>query len=237
MISPAVLLVAAAVLLLAGAALLVVQLRQGRPRDAAGAVGVVLGSALVGVAGLLVWLASSAPAPGAGPRPGEPRVGPEGLGTAMTGMPSLLPSERDAPAPDVRYTRLDGRTASLADLRGRVVLVNLWATWCGPCVREMPDLARLADRYAGMGLTVVALSDEPRETVAPFAEQHDVGAITGLADLGALPAPFGRASDTRPVTVLIGRDGRLKAMAVGAQSYAQFEALIADEIAPNVARR
>ena len=234
MISPTVLLAAAAVLVLSGAGVLAAQLRRGRPRDAASVVGVVLGGALVGVAALLVWLASAAPT--AGPRPGEARVGADGLGAALGGgLPALRPEERDAPAPDIGYARLDGRRATLSELRGRVVLVNLWATWCGPCVREMPDLARLADRYAGMGLTVVALSDEPRETVAPFADTHDVGAIVGLADLASLPPPFGRASDTRPVTVLIGRDGRIREMVVGAQSYAAFEALVADELAPNVA--
>lgn len=234
MISPTVLLVAAAVLLLAGAGLLASQLRRGRPRDAASSVGAVLGGALVATAALLVWLASGAQA--TGPRPGESRVGADELGAALSGgVPALRPEERDAAAPDVGYARLDGRRATLADLRGRVVLVNLWATWCGPCVREMPDLARLADRYAGMGLTVVALSDETREIVGPFAEAHDVGAIVGLADLASLPPPFGRASDTRPVTVLIGRDGRIKAMVVGAQTYAAFEALVADELAPNVA--
>ncbi len=234
-ISPTLLLAAAAVLTLCGATFLAVLLRQGRPRDGAGIAGVALSGALLGTAALLVWLASAAPAPG--PRPGEPRVGADGLGGALGGLPALREGEANAPAPEIAYTALDGTAKTLSALRGRVVLVNLWATWCGPCVREMPDLARLAARYDALGLTVVALSDEPADLVRPFAERTGTTALVGLADLGALPDPYARASSTRPVTFLIGRDGRLLKMVVGAQTFEAFEALAADALQPTLAAR
>ena len=62
-------------------------------------------------------------------------------------------------------TGLDGKTYSLAALRGKVVLLNFWATWCPPCRKEMPDMEKLSRAYADKGL---AVSDEPRETVEPF---------------------------------------------------------------------
>ena len=236
MISPTLLLIAAGTLLIAGVVFLGLLLRHGRPRDGAGVAGVALSGALVGTAALLIWLATQAPRPG-GPRPGEPRVGPDDLGVAMSGMPSLRADEANAPAPEIAYLKLDGTAARLSDLRGRVVLVNLWATWCGPCVREMPDLARLAATYEALGLTVVALSDEDETTVLPFVKRTATDSIVGLADLGGLPDPYARASSTRPVTFLIARDGTLKRLVVGGQTYEAFEALVADELQPNLAAR
>lgn len=236
MISPTVLLATAATLLIAAVVFVVLLFRNERPRDRAGVAGLALSVALVGTAAILVWLATQAPRTG-GPRPGEPRVGPDDLGAAMAGMPSLRADEAGATAPEIAYLKLDGTPARLSDLRGRVVLVNLWATWCGPCVREMPDLARLAATYDALGLTVVALSDEDETTVLPFVERTATESIVGLADLGGLPDPYARASSTRPVTFLIARDGTLKRLVVGGQTYEAFEALVADELQPNLAAR
>ena len=83
----------------------------------------------------------------------------------------------DAPAsvPDVTMETLDGRTISMADQRGKVVLVNFWATWCGPCREEIPFLVRLAERYPDH-LTVIGVSEDhgSPDTVAAFAAQYGV---------------------------------------------------------------
>jgi len=62
------------------------------------------------------------------------------------------------PAPDTTFTSLDGKSATLADFKGRVVIMNLWATWCAPCKAEMPTLAKLQAAYATQPLTVLPIS-------------------------------------------------------------------------------
>jgi peroxiredoxin len=73
---------------------------------------------------------------------------------------------------DFSLTALDGKTYTLSGLRGKVVLVNFWATWCGPCRKEMPDMEKLYGQYAGKGFVVLGITDEEREKVAPFIEKH-----------------------------------------------------------------
>jgi peroxiredoxin len=68
---------------------------------------------------------------------------------------------------------LDGKTYNLDALKGKVVLLNFWATWCPPCRREMPDMEKLSKRFASKGLVVLAVSDEKRETVEGFQEKQN----------------------------------------------------------------
>lgn len=82
------------------------------------------------------------------------------------------------PAPEIELKDLDGKEVSLADLRGKVVFVNFWATWCGPCQEEIPSLIDLQNKYAAKGFTVIgiAMDDEGKSVVAPFVakEKYDV---------------------------------------------------------------
>ena len=82
------------------------------------------------------------------------------------------------PAPELRLEGLDGKPLSLSDLRGKVVFVNFWATWCGPCQEEIPSLIDMQNKYASKGFTVlgIAMDDEGKRVVAPFVakEKYDV---------------------------------------------------------------
>jgi thiol-disulfide isomerase/thioredoxin len=82
------------------------------------------------------------------------------------------------PAPNVRLKDLDGKEVALSDLKGKVVFVNFWATWCGPCQDEIPSLIDLQNQYASKGFTVVgiAMDEEGKSVVAPFVakELYDV---------------------------------------------------------------
>jgi thiol-disulfide isomerase/thioredoxin len=137
--------------------------------------------------------------------------------TAGEGEFSLLDPPR--PAPELGFTSRDGTPRRLADFRGRVVLVNLWATWCGPCVEEMPSLDRLQAKL-GTALTVLAISeDRPGESVvAPFLEKLKLGHLAVYLDPknGALKA-FGVQG--LPTSFLIGRDGRMRAMLEGSTDW------------------
>lgn len=149
------------------------------------------------------------------------------------------PADAGTAAPTYRAATLDGDTLALADLRGRVVLLNVWATWCPPCVREMPALQRLYDRYHERGLEVVAVSVDTQ-----LPGTSGTSRIAGFVnDLGLtfriLHDPTGTVERTfnvpaLPVTIVITRDGHIHERVLGERAWdeppyaAQIEKLLAD---------
>ncbi|MFN8386768.1 MAG: TlpA disulfide reductase family protein [Anaerolineales bacterium] len=88
---------------------------------------------------------------------------------------SVVPAVANYPAPELTLTDLGGVTHSLAKYRGQVVLVNLWATWCEPCKKEMPALQAFHDKYAKDGFTIIAINDgDPTEDVIQFAKDFEL---------------------------------------------------------------
>jgi len=88
---------------------------------------------------------------------------------------SAVPIEVDYPAPELTLTDLQGEPRSLADYRGKVVLVNLWATWCDPCKQEMPALQAFHNKHESEGFTVIAVNDgDPTPDVLQFVQDFDL---------------------------------------------------------------
>jgi thiol-disulfide isomerase/thioredoxin len=86
---------------------------------------------------------------------------------------SAVPVKMDYPAPELSLTDLSGNPVSLVDYRGKVVLVNLWATWCPPCKEEMPALETFYRKHAGDGFAIVAVNDgDPASDVAQFVKDY-----------------------------------------------------------------
>jgi thiol-disulfide isomerase/thioredoxin len=146
---------------------------------------------------------------------------------ATTKVNPLKPVFRDANkiAPEFEFKLVANEsTRSLADYRGKVVILNLWATWCPPCREEMPMLERLQQRYGKDGLVVIAVSDEPNEQQAKFTEFAGMPFVKGRIDAGARIAGLYIQPDVaRPVTHIIDRNGILRETLIAGQSYESFE--------------
>jgi peroxiredoxin len=129
------------------------------------------------------------------------------------------PVDRGARAPDFVLPRIggDGELA-LDDLRGRVVLLNFWATWCKPCEEEMPAMQRLQSALAAEGLALVAVSvDEEREPVEAFRTRLGLD-FTLLWDPGQRVSRLYQAYRF-PETLLIDRDGRVVERYIGPRDW------------------
>ena len=127
-----------------------------------------------------------------------------------------------AQAPDFRAATMDGSgaTRGIADYRGEVVLINLWATSCGPCVVEMPSIQRLYDRFRDAGLKVVAIAaDDPgfEERIQSFVSER--GFTFEVLHEGSGRIENDYQSPGIPATFLVGRDGRIRKLHLGATDW------------------
>ena len=132
------------------------------------------------------------------------------------GTPMLAPAASDRnTAPSFTVRTFDGHTLRSADLRGKPVIVDFWATWCRPCRAGMPHLSRIQERYRDKGLVVIGLSVDDGEaiTVKRFAEQLGVRFNVGMADERVLD-DYGPIRSI-PTTVFIDRKGEVVRRVVG----------------------
>lgn len=117
------------------------------------------------------------------------------------------------PVPPVTFPMLDGSKVELASLKGKVVLLDFWATWCGPCVRGLPKVAEVAGALAEQGVVFLAVNlDEDKETIRKFLDQKKLELRVAMADQ-KVGEQFG--IDGIPHTVIVGRDGVVRAVHVG----------------------
>ncbi len=125
-------------------------------------------------------------------------------------------------APDLSLTDLSGQKLNLSEYKGKVILLDFWATWCGPCRIEIPGFVDLQNRYRDQGFVVIGISmDDGPEPVREFYREYRMNYRVALGDdkLGEL---FGGIFGL-PTTFLIGRDGRVYAKHVGATDISVFE--------------
>jgi peroxiredoxin len=144
---------------------------------------------------------------------------PEGTAT-----PAVPMSSRTVVAPDFALRDLDGNGRRLSSFRGRVVLLNFWATWCPPCQTEMPLMETLYQSYKDQGFEVVAVSSdaEGAEVVQPFVSQRQLSFTTLLDATGQVTRLYGVTS--LPTTYLLDRQGQLVDVAIGSYDWAKADA-------------
>ena len=130
-------------------------------------------------------------------------------------------------APDVGYTLLDGSRSSTGQLRGKVVLINFWATDCAPCVHEMPQLAATHERFKARGYETlaVAMRYDPPAYVIQFAESRKLPFGVVIDNTGAIAKSFGQVELT-PTTLLIDRHGRIVKRYLGEPDFAALHQLV-----------
>jgi len=125
---------------------------------------------------------------------------------------------------DFTLTDLQGRAWRLSDLRGKVVLLNFWATWCPPCRKEMPDLESLYRRFKDQGLVILAISDEDAAKVRPFVTERGVSYPILLDPGRKVNTLF--AIEGIPKSFVYNRDGKLVAEAIDMRTQKQFLELL-----------
>jgi peroxiredoxin len=147
---------------------------------------------------------------------------PDENSPSAQGLPDFL----DKPAPAFTLKTVDGKTVSLADYKGKAVLLNFWATWCGPCKLEMPWLIDMQKKYASQGFTVLGISEDDGSTkeVSDFTAKMGVDYPVLMYD-DQMNKAYG-GIDYLPTSYYIDRDGKVIVESGGLISESEMEANI-----------
>ena len=140
-------------------------------------------------------------------------------------MAKLVAEDERRQHADFALTDLDGKSWKLSELKGKVVLLNFWATWCPPCNRELPDMQALYERFKNQGLVVLAISDEELGKVKPFVAKRKL-------TYPVLLDPGRRVNDMFeiegiPKSFVYDREGKIVAEAIDMRTREQFDQMLA----------
>ncbi len=189
---------------------------------------VILLGALVATTGIAVAAMSRTPSAPSEPAPTSREVAPAtpapvgprdtaAIEKAMKELDLIRPA-RQKVADDFTLKTADGPTVKLSEQRGKVVLVNFWATWCPPCKEEMPAMQRLHERYRKDAFVLLAISvDADSRVVQPYLTEHRFTFTVGLDSKMEVANAYGVRA--LPASFIVDRDGTLTAMAIGPRHW------------------
>lgn len=156
---------------------------------------------------------------------------------ALLSLAATMPASADemplaAPFFALTLNTPDGKPLIIDSLKGRPIIVNFWARWCGPCRKEIPDLAEMHARYKGKGLVIVGIAVEDadnRDSVREFARAYEMNytvLIGGVQKSIEIMQALGNPRSGLPFTIVIDRQGKIVAKKLGAMNKADMEAAI-----------
>ncbi len=134
--------------------------------------------------------------------------------------------------PDLPFTQIDGQQRKLSELKGRVTLINFWATSCSTCVKEMPDLVATHQMFQAKGFDTlaIAMQYDPPAYVMQFVESRKLPFIVAMDHTGELAQAFGPVQLT-PTTLVVNKKGQIVKQYIGAPDFKALQALLADLLA------
>ena len=134
-------------------------------------------------------------------------------------------------APDLAVTDIDGKKLTLSDYKGKVVLLDFWATWCTPCREEIPAFVEMQHKYGPQGFQVIGISmDDDAKPVKAFYQQFKINYPVAVGD-DKLAQSFGGVLGL-PVNFIIDREGRIHAKFLGATDVSVIDKAVSDLLAP-----
>ena len=191
---------------------------------------VVLVALAAGVAGVLasLWFGGS---PLLRTQAGQRGVQAVLDATAPAPPAGVTPARAGDPMPEVTLPDLDGRSQTLPQAyAGRPLLINVWASWCGPCIEEMPELERYASLQASHGVQVIGLALDTPDNIRGFLAKVPVSYPILVDSPGPADASvwLGNTKGVLPYTVLVGADGRVLRQMVGPFEHGEIEGWAAE---------
>ena len=187
---------------------------------------VVLVALAAGALGVVASLLSTGPGPLWRTEAGQRLLGTMAAATAPDPPAGVTVAGRGDPVPTLVLHDLAGQPAAFpGDLGGRPLLVNVWASWCGPCIEEMPELQRFASSQGGSGTQVVGIALDDTEAVRDFLQRVPVDYrilvdAPGPADAGVR---LGNPAGVLPYSVLVSADGRLLKQRIGPFAHGEID--------------
>jgi peroxiredoxin len=138
------------------------------------------------------------------------------VAAVLAGCRSSAPkAAANGEAPDFSLTDLQGKQLALSRYRGKVVLLDFWATWCAPCLEEIPHFVQMQDKYAGQGFQAIGISmDDGPKPVQAFYQEHKLNYPVAVGT-AKLAESYGGILGL-PITFVINRDGRIRKKFIGA---------------------
>lgn len=135
----------------------------------------------------------------------------------------LHAASRESELADFETKLISGKSFRLSEQKGKVVLINIWATWCAPCEEETPDLVDLYKKYKDRGVEFIGISidEQGRSVVVPFVNKHNVPYPIAI-DNGSIIKKYGPLMGV-PTTYIVGREGNLRYFATGALTKDEIE--------------